>query len=68
MTMKKWAAIDSSEEALTFTEKIIYTTFLFLNFYRKRLFTLKHIFLWICNTFVQITPNVYFHNANEHVT
>jgi hypothetical protein len=29
MTMKKWAAIDSSLEALTFIKKIIYTTFPF---------------------------------------
>jgi hypothetical protein len=28
----------------------------FSNFYKKKLFTLKHIFLWICNIFVQITP------------
>jgi hypothetical protein len=34
---KKWAAIDSSIEALTFKKKIIYTTFLFLNFYKKKL-------------------------------
>jgi hypothetical protein len=30
MTMKKWAAIDSSLEALTFIKKIIYTTFPFI--------------------------------------
>jgi hypothetical protein len=24
------------------------------------------VFLWICNIFVQITPNLYFHNPNEH--
>jgi hypothetical protein len=29
MTMKKWAAIDSSIEALNFIKKIIYTTFPF---------------------------------------
>jgi hypothetical protein len=39
----------------------------FLNFYKKKLFTLKHIFLWICNIFVQITPSLYFHTT-EHVT
>ena len=31
------------------------------------LFTLKHIFLRICNIFVQIIPNLYFHTT-EHVT
>ena len=67
MTMKKLAAIDSSLEALTLIKKIIYTTFPFLNFYKKKLFTLKHIFIWICNIFVQITPNLYFHTT-EHVT
>ena len=40
----------------------------FVYFYKKKLFTLKHIFLWICIIFVQMTPNVYFHNTNEHVT
>jgi hypothetical protein len=64
MTMKKWSAIES----LTFIKKIIYTTFPFLSFYKKKLFTLKHIFLWICNiNFVQITPSLYFHTT-EHVT
>jgi hypothetical protein len=31
MTMKKWAAIESSIEALTFIKKIIYTTFQITN-------------------------------------
>ena len=39
----------------------------FLNFYKKKLFILKHIFLWICSIFVQITPSLYFHTT-EHVT
>ena len=64
---EKWAAIDSSLEALTFIKKLYTRHSLFLNFYRKMLFTLKHIFLWICNIFVQITPNLYFHTT-EHVT
>ena len=34
---------------------------------KKKLFTLKHIFLWICNIFVQIPPSLYFHTT-EHVT
>ena len=40
---------------------------LFLNFYKKKLFTLKHIFLWVCNIFVQITLSLYVHTT-EHVT
>jgi hypothetical protein len=34
----------------------------------KKVIYLFNIFLWICNIFVQITPNLYFHNTNEHGT
>jgi hypothetical protein len=63
MTMKKLAAIDSSLESLTFIKKIIYTKFPFFKLLYKKLFTLKHIFLGICNIFVQITPSLYFHTT-----
>jgi hypothetical protein len=50
-----------------YKEDYIHDIPFFLNFYKKKLFTLKHIFLWICNIFVQITPSLYFHTT-EHVT
>jgi hypothetical protein len=50
-----------------YKEDYIHDIPFFLNFYKKKLFTLKHIFLWICNIFVQITPSMYFHTT-EHVT
>ena len=52
-----------------YKENYIHDIPFFLNFYKKMLFMLKHIFLsvWICNIFVQITPNLYFHTT-EHVT
>jgi hypothetical protein len=50
-----------------YKEDYIHDIPFFLNFYKKKLFTLKQIFLWICNIFVQITPSLYFHTT-EHVT
>jgi hypothetical protein len=50
-----------------YKENYIHDIPFFLNFYKQMLFMLKHIFLWICNIFVQITPNLYLHTT-EHVT
>jgi hypothetical protein len=68
MTMKKMSYYRQFIRVFNFNkENYIHDIPFFLNFYKKKLFTLKHIFLWICNIFVQIPPSLYFHTT-EHVT
>jgi hypothetical protein len=63
MTMKKFIRGFN-----LYRENYIHDISFFFKLLIKTLSTLKHIFFWICSIFVQVTPNVYFHNTNEHVT
>ena len=51
-----------------YKENYIHDISFFINSIKKKIIYFKAYFLWICNTFVQITTNGYVHNANEHVT